>query len=454
LLSVPYALYSGNGTPGPTGATGPQGPAGATGAQGNTGLQGPTGPTGATGSAANLNGTLNYVVKFTPNGNSGGNSQIFDNGTKVGIGTTSPIELLHIRAATGSAMTLIERAAAGNGWAALGLLGANQNWYMYMATNNPDLIWGNGTIGMMVLNTSGNLGIGTLSPDRRLKVLSNTTGNAQGVIHGEYIGTSNTDAYGVVGISVPAPGYGRGGGFSGGSIGIVAQANSVGAIYGVDAVCAGGTSGTQTGVSGIAAGSGSNNLGVEGTASGTAVTNVGVYGSASGGGTNYAGYFGGDLYAVTASASIKAFRIDHPLDPEHKYLFHSSVESPDMKNIYDGIVVTGANGEATITLPTYFDALNKDYRYQLTVVDENQFAQARVSKEISGNIFTIKTDKPNIKVSWQVTGIRKDAAANYYRIVPEVNKKTGEDGKYQVPEAYGKPAEMGIGYVKRKVIEK
>src|SRR6478736_942981 len=33
------------------------------------------------------------------------------------------------------------------------------------------------------------------------------------------------------------------------------------------------------------------------------------------------------------------FRIDHPLDPLHKYLQHSFVESPDMKNVYDGITV-------------------------------------------------------------------------------------------------------------------
>ena len=58
LLSVPYALYSANGTPGATGPAGPQGPAGANGidgvdgvdgAAGATGATGPAGPTGATG---------------------------------------------------------------------------------------------------------------------------------------------------------------------------------------------------------------------------------------------------------------------------------------------------------------------------------------------------------------------------------------------------------------------
>ncbi len=52
LLSVPYALYSANGTPGPQGPQGPTGPQGATGPagpQGATGAQGPAGPAGAQG---------------------------------------------------------------------------------------------------------------------------------------------------------------------------------------------------------------------------------------------------------------------------------------------------------------------------------------------------------------------------------------------------------------------
>ena len=53
LISVPYALYSANGTPGPqgvAGATGPQGPIGLTGPAGAQGIQGLTGANGAAGS--------------------------------------------------------------------------------------------------------------------------------------------------------------------------------------------------------------------------------------------------------------------------------------------------------------------------------------------------------------------------------------------------------------------
>lgn len=137
----------------------------------------------------------------------------------------------------------------------------------------------------------------------------------------------------------------------------------------------------------------------------------------------------------TLTKAAGSFRIDHPLDPYNKYLFHSFVESPDMMNVYNGNITTDANGEATVLLPGYFEALNKDVRYQLTVI--GIFAQAIISEEVSGNKFKIKTDKPNVKVSWQVTGIRKDPYAEKNRIVPEVEKPASEKGKLQNPDVYG-----------------
>jgi hypothetical protein len=100
-------------------------------------------------------------------------------------------------------------------------------------------------------------------------------------------------------------------------------------------------------------------------------------------------------------------------------------------------VITDENGEAVVKLPEYFQALNKDYRYQLTPI--GQFAQCIVLKEIENNQFVIKTDKPHVKVSWQVTGVRQDPFANMYRIVPEVEKKPEERGYYLHPECYGQP---------------
>ena len=129
-----------------------------------------------------------------------------------------------------------------------------------------------------------------------------------------------------------------------------------------------------------------------------------------------------------------SFKIDHPLDPLNKYLYHSFVESPDMMNVYNGNVVTNKYGRATVVLPEYFEALNRDFRYQLTVI--GQFSQAIVARKIRENRFVIKTSKPGVEVSWQVTGIRQDAYANYHR-VPTVEEKPQEErGKYMYPDAY------------------
>ncbi|MGR3808995.1 hypothetical protein [Jiulongibacter sp. NS-SX5] len=147
----------------------------------------------------------------------------------------------------------------------------------------------------------------------------------------------------------------------------------------------------------------------------------------------YAGEFLGKVNVIgnvsingTLSKSSGTFKIDHPQDPYNKYLYHSFVESPDMMNIYNGNITTGIDSLALVLLPSYFESLNMDFRYQLTVI--GQFAQAIIFETISGNSFTIKTDKPNVQVSWMVTGIRKDAYANDHRVVPEQVKPINEIG--------------------------
>jgi hypothetical protein len=139
-----------------------------------------------------------------------------------------------------------------------------------------------------------------------------------------------------------------------------------------------------------------------------------------------------------------SFKIDHPLDPANKYLYHSFVESPDMMNVYNGNVTTNARGLAVVILPDYFEALNRDFRYQLTVI--GQFSQAIVAREIDRNRFTIRTTRPHVKVSWQVTGIRHDAYANAQRIQVEEEKAPQERGKYLHPELFGASPEEAIGY--------
>ncbi|MFM9958774.1 MAG: hypothetical protein ACKVZJ_11930, partial [Phycisphaerales bacterium] len=141
-----------------------------------------------------------------------------------------------------------------------------------------------------------------------------------------------------------------------------------------------------------------------------------------------------------------SFKIDHPLDPENKYLYHSFVESPDMMNVYNGNVRTDAAGFATITMPDWFEALNRDFRYQISVIDENapDACFARVSTKLRNGQFVIKTVPGNLEVSWQVTGIRQDKYANANRIPVEEDKTGAAKGRYLHPEAFGKRAEQGM----------
>lgn len=121
------------------------------------------------------------------------------------------------------------------------------------------------------------------------------------------------------------------------------------------------------------------------------------------------------------------FMIDHPLDPKNKLLYHSFVESPDVKNLYDGVVTLDQNGEAVIMLPEYFLALNKDFRYLATSLDgpmPNLHLLRGVRREwfVGDPSFRIAGGVPGKRVSWQVTGIRKDPLMQEYPLIPEVEK--------------------------------
>lgn len=161
-------------------------------------------------------------------------------------------------------------------------------------------------------------------------------------------------------------------------------------------------------------------------------------------------YFDGDLEVTgTLSKGGGSFKIDHPLDPANKYLYHSFVESPDMMNVYNGNATTDGRGYAVIELPEWFEALNRDFRYQLTVIDAadgDEFVQVKVAREIQNNRFTIRSSAGGAKMSWQVTGIRRDAWAQAHRIPVEVEKGEHERGRYQHPKLYGQPVEMGVDF--------
>jgi hypothetical protein len=212
-----------------------------------------------------------------------------------------------------------------------------------------------------------------------------------------------------------------------------------------------GSGGVGLSAQGGKSGAGNGGIGVVATGRGALETGnsggTGVF--AAGGPANFgaskglaADFDGSVLVSGKVIKGSGSFKIDHPLDPGNKYLSHSFVESPDMMNIYNGVITTDSNGDAVVQLPEYFGALNRDFRYQLTVI--RTFAKSTVAEKITDNHFRIKTSLPNVKVSWQVTGIRQDAYANRNRISVEEDKPESERGLYLHPEAFGQSPEKSI----------
>ena len=263
---------------------------------------------------------------------------------------------------------------------------------------NDTAIWGRTNSGLAGVDgwTTGSAGRG----------VSGYASSASGTTYGVYGESASTDGRGVYGKTTAGSGYNYG-------------------LYGESASTSG--------------------RGVYGLATATSGPAVGVYG-VTGSDQGWAGYFVGRLQVIgTLIKSAGSFKIDHPLDPANQTLSHSFVESPDMKNIYDGVATLDANGEATVTLPDWFEALNRDFRYQLTPVGA-AMPNLYVSQEVRDNVFRIAGGAPGMKVSWQVTGIRHDAYANAHRIPVEEEKPADERGLYLNPLELGQPAELGLDY--------
>jgi len=176
-------------------------------------------------------------------------------------------------------------------------------------------------------------------------------------------------------------------------------------------------------------------------------------------GEGFAGYFKGDIsvdqrafihelyvgYCSGCGVGPNPLKVDHPQDPAHKYLQHAMVASSEQLDLYSGNAVTDGKGFVTVRLPSWFEALNRDFRYQLTVVGKAHWdAKAAVWEEMAGNRFTIRTDQPQVTVSWQVSAVRHDAYANAHRGSVEVRKEAENQGKYLHPELYGKPRSAAI----------
>jgi hypothetical protein len=318
-----------------------------------------------------------------------------------------------------------------------GVYGQNNN------TGNQGYLAGSYS-GAFGIHNTGNQGyLGTSSAGVHGLAVSQ---DGEGVVGEAYLGLtahgvtgkSSTEA-GVYGLNTSSNNYGYLGTSSAGVRGLAVSQDGEGVVgeanNGISAHGVTGKSSSNIGVYGL--NTSSNNYGYLGG------PGIGVYGNSSSG---YAGYFQGHVNVTgTLSKGSGSFKIDHPLDPEHKYLYHSFVESPDMMNIYNGNVVLDANGEAWVELPAYFEALNKDFRYQLTAIGAPG-PNLYIAQEISVNRFKIAGGSPAMKVSWQVTGIRHDPFAEAHRIQVEVEKTGKERGKYIHPKEYGVSETLGIDY--------
>ena len=420
------------------------------------------------GTAAQNDNTPGRIAKFTGSKSVGDSNITEDDSGKIGVGTTTPTSPLTVQG-------MIETTLGGYKFPD----GTVQTTAGLASVFRDSTLKGDGTqaspLGVSVpLILNGQLGI------RGIIQATNTSVTGIGVVGNG--GSSGSGVAGIGGNSVN--GFGgrgvtaRGGSSVLGGIGIEAlggSGNSSGGegvrTTGGDSNLVGGNGMNATGGSGgVLGGDGINATGGDGyfELSGTGSGGVGVkaigglgFGAGKSGGTaiyaeggigvdgaarGLAGLFSGNVQVLgTLSKAGGSFKIDHPLDPENKYLSHSFVESPDMKNIYDGVVSLDANGEALVEMPEWFSALNRDFRYLLTALGA-PMPGLYIAEEIADNRFKISGGVAGMKVSWQVTGVRQDAWANKNRIPLEEVKSEKERGFYLHPEAFNQSEERGINW--------
>lgn len=491
LISVPYALYAANGggSQGPTGPTGSVGPTGANGPTGPTGagVAGPTGPTGPGGGATGPTGPTGTAGVAGPTGPTGAAGATGATGaTGVGItGPTGPTGTAGVAGPTGPAGptgtgggTLDNAYDFGGSGAGRSITADAGSVSITGPTGNTGttgialLVTQNGSntaaIGAQIVGTGNAINAANTNAANAFATIQGTTNSttannsaifgqttaaARGIV-GEVTSTSTADnavrgnnqrtsgGIGVEGVGFNGvagqTSFNQGYGVFGNNTGIPGgtNANSIG-VAGLGGIGVNGqtTNAQLAGVYGQNFNTGTtfNNIAVWGQSN----TGVGVFGQ-----NNSNNFFGVFAQGNLGASGTKTFMIDHPLDPENKFLKHFSIESNEVINMYRGTVTLDANGEAVVTMPNYFQSININFSYQLTAVGTP--APGIFVKEEIGNsqTFKIAGGSAGQKICWVVYAERNDRYLQQYpeNKLVEVEKRQGLKGTYIQPELYGQPA--------------
>lgn len=253
-----------------------------------------------------------------------------------------------------------------------------------------------GVLGKSYVN-SGNGVLGQCNP-----LSAGYPGNG---VYGQDLGGSTLAGIGVLGAS----NYGTGVYGNGYGIGVYGQNNSA------------------TGIGVSAYGNGTNAFGLYASGSNTGISGV-------------AAAVNGNLHV---SGSILkgggGFRIDHPQDPENKYLIHSFVEAPKATNIHRGETVLDAKGNATVKLPAYWESANENGLVNLTAV--GCAMPGLFASRIVNGTFNIQGGAASQTVNWVVMSDRSDVWAKTYDPGVEVEKSNDKKGLFLNPELHGKTNE-------------
>lgn len=316
-------------------------------------------------------------------------------------------------------------------------LSANVDGFVINAENSSTFTPTGGVSGQSTSTTGTTFGVRGSSNSTSGRGVQGYASRTSGTNYGVHGSTESTSGRGVFGHALNGTGSTYGGYFQSNSstgIGAYGLGNSYG-VFGES------SNATGRGVYGFASAPGANNA-------------TGVYGrndSTNGWAVFAQGKFG--------ASGTKSFCIDHPDDPQNKYLLHYSTESPEVLNAYSGTIRLDGEGQAVVELPRYFAKINCDPRYTLTAVgapmpmlhvarEIDQSALIAGAKAAAGEVapgcsFLIAGGAPGGKVSWRVEARRNDLWVRQRGAPVEVEKQGPERGSYQHPELYGRTTQTG-----------